>query len=267
MIKNFKNYAYADEARTILVRPDSPNILDYVGKPLYCKNPNCPARMFIRKADKPEEAYFQASGKPAHIGSCGLIGNIGISKRDFDEAGFHYLDALHNLEIPPTKKGVSTTHTIVNPTVEPHVEIHVRPRPLRTLKEIHKMASHVPPEDTYGDVLIRDLLVDNRTLSYYDKGFDGYKIVEAKLRRYTDTLSDSYVIMDYSFDDLVPHYVKLKFVDKHLLREQLPHLYNTKYDSLAVIAGNFKKIESQSKQFPILCECIIYSTKQIAIYT
>lgn len=73
--------------------------------------------------------------------------------------------------------------------------------------------------------------------------------------------------MDYSFDELTPHYIKVNFIDKSLFREQLPHLYNTKYDSLAVIAGNFKQIETQLKQYPILCECTIFSTKQIAIYT
>lgn len=263
MKKIKKNFAFEDAERTIAIYPDSPNILDYAGKALYCQNPNCPARIFIRKADKPDEAYFQASGKPAHIGDCGLSGTKGFKKEDFDEDSFHYLDALQNLEMPSVHKGSTTPNCIQN---VPPAGISTKPRVLHTLKQIHTMACHIAPEDSYGGILIKDLIVDKRTLSDYKDGINGYKIVECKLHRYTNSDCERSVLMNYASKDVEPLLVKLTFEDKHLFEALLPILYHSKEEALAVIAGNFHSIKIPFGKTFIKAECTIYSKRQVALY-
>lgn len=263
MKKNKKNFAYEDKERTIPIFPDNPNILDYAGKALYCQNPNCPARMFIRKADKPEEAYFQASGKPAHIGDCGMIGAKGFKKEDYDEAAFHYLDALQALEIPCTQKAPTPTNC---PPNESRSEITQSLKVLHTLKQIHTMASHMAPEDSFGDIVIKDLIVDKRTLPLYTDGIDGYKIVECKLHQYTNSGCEHSVLMNYSFEESEPQLVKLKFEDKQLFETLLPILYHSKDNALAVIAANFCKTNLPFGKTYIKSECTIYSKRQVAVY-
>lgn len=258
-----KKLVYIDPERTIPIYPDSPNIQDYVGKALYCSNPQCRARMFIRKADKPDEAYFQASGKPPHIGDCGMSGTKEFKTGEYNEEAFHYLDALQNLEIPSVHNGPTAPNC---PPNEPNPEITAGPMVLHTLKQIHTMASHMAPEDSYGDISIKDLLVDRRTLSYYAKGLNGYKIVECKLHRYINSNSEHSVVMNYSLDNTEPLFVKLNFEDKSLFQTLLPVLFCSKSAALAVISGNFHNVEIPLGKAFIKSECTIYSSKQIAVY-
>lgn len=83
------NYAYKDTGRTKIIYADSSDIIKYKGVRCYCKNPSCNAKMFIHNPEHPNFAYFQASGKPSHNGSCGSIYNH-FDNSKYDEKLFSF---------------------------------------------------------------------------------------------------------------------------------------------------------------------------------
>ena len=57
------DYVYTDEERKHILYASSPQILEYKGKPCFCQNKLCKARMFVYNPENPEKAYFKSSGK------------------------------------------------------------------------------------------------------------------------------------------------------------------------------------------------------------
>ena len=148
------NYAYKDTGRTKIIYADSSDIIKYKGVRCYCKNPSCNAKMFIHNPEHPNFAYFQASGKPSHNGSCGSIYNH-FDNSKYDEKLFSFPEVLMNLESKPSgtkptgksspKKGKSTSGG---------------EKALKTIKEIYKMATNTPPNDSYNGVKIKNILAE-----------------------------------------------------------------------------------------------------------
>lgn len=97
------DYAFEDEKRTKIIYANASDIVQYKGVRCYCKNPYCEARMFIYNPEHPSSAFFKASGKPSHNGSCGSIYNH-FDNTEYDANLFNFPDVLIDLEKEPIKK-------------------------------------------------------------------------------------------------------------------------------------------------------------------
>ena len=204
------NYAYKDTGRTKIIYADSSDIIKYKGVRCYCKNPSCNAKMFIHNPEHPNFAYFQASGKPSHNGSCGSIYNH-FDNSKYDEKLFSFPEVLMNLESKPSgtkptgksspKKGKSTSGG---------------EKALKTIKEIYKMATNTPPNDSYNGVKIKNILADVRSYSDYKDGIDGYHLVECNF--YCFDKKEKTIIMNFPFLPNNKYYLRLCFKDEDLFK-------------------------------------------------
>lgn len=251
------NYAYKDTGRTKIIYADSSDIIKYKGVRCYCKNPSCNAKMFIHNPEHPNFAYFQASGKPSHNGSCGSIYNH-FDNSKYDEKLFSFPEVLMNLESKPSgtkptgksspKKGKSTSGG---------------EKALKTIKEIYKMATNTPPNDSYNGVKIKNILADVRSYSDYKDGIDGYHLVECNF--YCFDKKEKTIIMNFPFLPNNKYYLCLCFKDEDLFKKEYSRFYDTGHTGIIVISGLWEKKDEEYRTKTIKAECTIKSEKQIAI--
>lgn len=248
------DYAYLDEERTKIIKANDPNIVKYKSVRCYCKNPICDARMFICKPEHPQEAYFRASGNPKHNGSCGSeCDHFDFSK--YDPAKFHFPEALIDLETIVSgtsgKSGGKSTGATTGL------------KPLKSVKEIYRMATNIPPEDKYAGIKIGDLLVDIRNYVDYSDGLEGYKLAECNFYCYEP--KDNSIIMNFPFFPKSNCYLRLNFEGKELFDQMVPRLMDSKHTGIIVVSGLWKKIYETYRTKIIKAECTIKSEKQIGI--
>lgn len=255
------NYAYTDAARTQKIFANSNNIMSYKGVRCYCKNPKCNARIFIYKPEHPSTAYFKASGKPAHIGNCG-IKHLSFNQNDYDPTLFSFPNVLMDLEIPvaPSTKHSSTgkgTGTISSD-----------PKPLKTLKEIYSMCTNTPINDCYNGIRISNIIADERNESNFPNGFNGYRIAECTFFRYEPSTHS--ILMNFTkylkgSDPL--YYIQLNFNDNDLYDKMCARIKSTEHDTgIIVVSGNWEMIDEPSGyKLNIKSKCTINSEKQIAV--
>lgn len=258
------DYAFENEARTKIIYANASDIMKYKGVRCYCKNPNCKARMFIHSPEHSSSAYFQASGKPYHNGSCGSVYNH-FDDSQYDEKLFTFPDVLMNLETESaTSEKDRKRHTkTVNGIGGGIGCITFGKKGLKSIKEIYRMTTNMPPDDEYNGIKIKDILADVRSYSDYKDGINDYHLVECNFFRYENKTKE--IIMNFPFLPNNKYYLRLIFEDETLFKKERSRFYDTGHTGLIVISGLWEKINEIYEQGIIKAECVIKSEKQIAI--
>ena len=252
------NYAYKDFARTKIIYADDLHIMNYKGIRCWCKNPKCNAHMYIVKPENPAESFFRASTAVKHTGACGSECHY-FDKSEFDESKFKFPDILKNFEhVIPSKSDLSKK--VSKRTLSSNK------KPIKTIRQIYTMCTNTPINDSYGGIVIKDILADERTSFFYKNGIEGYKLVECNFYRYDDTTFT--ILMNfpcYSVYRVTEYYVQLEFMDEELYKKTRTRLYDTKHNSIIAISGDWKKVNFNTSPKPTKSRCIIYSARQIAV--
>ena len=246
------DYAFLDAQRTRIIYANASDIVRYKSVRCYCKNPNCNARMFIHNPEHPSSAYFQASGKPSHNGSCGSKYHH-FDRSMYNESLFRFPDALMNLEsvTTPSSSGGKSSSTGTTSSL----------KGLKTVKEIYRMATNTPPNDEYNGTKIKDLLADIRSYTDYANGITGYRLVECNYFRYENKV----LIMNFPFFPQNEYLLRLNFEDENLFREEKDRFFTLKHSGIIVVSGLWNTVNELYYGKTIKAECTIYSEKQIGI--
>ena len=255
------DYAYKDSARKQRIYADDIHIMNYKGIRCWCKNTKCDAHMYIVKPENPHESFFRASKKVKHSGACGSECNH-FNKNEFDESGFYFPDVLRNLEY-----STSTTMrtSIANTKLSSNI-LSENKKTVTTIRQIYTMCTNTPIDDSYGGIVIKDILADERSFYFYTNGIEGYKLVECNYYRYDRTALT--IWMNYPCYFVYPatrYYVQLEFADQELYNKMLPRIYDTKHNGIIIVSGNWKITNISKFAKPIKSKCKIYSEKQIAV--
>lgn len=246
-------YVYEDKKRTKELYAKNA-LKEDKNKRYYCPNPNCDAHMYICNVDGVSSAYFSATRKPhPHITGCDFEASNNFNSQKFDEINFDFEDVLEAMRKPSTsvsKKKSSNLHK----TGEPDS------KPLRTIRQIYDMCKSYPCSHKYNNLVIGQMLLDDRSEYMYPKGVFGNRVIESKVKSgifYDSTKMGIYLVAPSS----QKYEFILQFSDIKLFKTIKNKLYNNK-DKLIVVSGLWKP----SKTFDVFLTEIM-SEKQIAIIT
>ena len=223
-------YAYKDAARTIRVLAREITERDK-GIRHYCPNLKCGARMFIRSYDGESKSVFAASGNPGHIEHCPYGSENTYNPEKTKEEGFNSDDAISNLMTVTLQKKVSKTKTKekMGGTSEEAVAPH-------TILQIYDMCKAHYCKDTFNGQTIGQILLDSRSSYMYPRGVFGYRIIEAKCKKYL--YDDKNIYLETPIDN-VKYDLKLHFEDEELFTRMKKLLYANQ-NHLIAIAGKWE---------------------------
>lgn len=224
------NYAFIDKERQRKIYASSDDIMQYKSVRCYCKNPLCDARMFVYDPEHKSLAFFKASGKPSHSGSCG-IAPYHFAKTEYVEEKFFFPEGLFPLLQATKEKGQEHGGSGTHGTEE------TERRPLQGLKEIYSMLTNTDINDTYNGYLIKDMIADERTRSIYRNGITGYKVVECNFYKYMDASKS--ITMNYPCFPNKDFSLELWFDDEELYESMKKRIKGKKHDGIVIVFGNW----------------------------
>lgn len=246
------NYVFKDKNRTIkLFAKDA--IRENKDTRFYCPNPNCDAHMYICNVEGVSSAYFSANHKNyPHEDKCPFKALNRFKSDDYDEILFNFESALEALACSTKKdiRGLETTSE--------HGTGDSRRKPLRTIRQIYDMCKSFDINDTYNEIKIGKMIVDDRSSYMYPKGVFGYKLIEGKVKGYF------YNSQKLEIKILAPitsekYSFILRFRDEKLFKEIEKAIFENR-EKMIVVSGNWKSTDKYNYFFTD-----IISKKQIAI--
>lgn len=242
-------YVYRDEERTVELYAKDAHKEDKDTK-FYCPNPDCKAHMFICGLDGSSSAYFRATHKEnSHIKGCDFGSSNNFKPGDHDELAFDFEKAIESMLIP--SKSVKKADT-----PNPHKTGTPTKKPLRTIRQIYDMCKSYRCSDTYNNVKIGQMLLDNRSAYMYPKGVFGYRLIEAKVKPgYFYDNNDKTITLCTPIKTK-QYQLQLRFTERALFVKMRDKLFNNK-NKIILVSGDWKP----SKTFNIFYTTIT-STKQ-----
>lgn len=246
------NYAFKDKNRTIKIFAKD-SIKENKDTRFYCPNPNCDAHMYICNVKGVSSAYFSANHKNyPHAYNCpfGVSNNFKVD--DYDEKLFNFESALEAL----TFSEKQVTREIK--TTNDHGVGGSRRKLLRTIRQIYDMCKSFDINDTYNEIKIGQMIVDDRSAYMYPKGVFGYKIIEGKVKMYF------YDPQKLEIKILAPigserYSFILRFSDEKLFKDIKNIIFNNR-EKIIVVSGEWKSTDQYNYFFTK-----IINKKQIAI--
>lgn len=246
------NYVYIDEERTERLYAYDDNIMQYKSIRCYCKNPMCDAKMFIYNPEHPNRAFFKASGNPKHKGACGISSYQNYSREDYDEEAFAFPNGLLHLLEPVNR--AARAENVINRNMNEVESI----RPLSGLKETYAMLTNMEINDRYNNILISNMIADERTIDIYINKITGYKVVECNFYKYSD--ESQLILMNYPVFPNTVRNLELWFNNKDLYEKIKPRIKGKNHDGLVVVFGEWVYNENDNINYTV-----ITSEKQIAV--
>lgn len=224
-------YSYRDEERKLEIYAKNAHSEDKSTR-FYCPDPDCKAHMFICGLDGSSAAYFRATLKkyPHKIG-CSFGSSNNFNPDEHDEDSFDFEEAMQNLE--ETTKPVGK-----NDTPNPHSVGTTKGKPLHTIRQIYDMCKSYKCSDKYNNLKIGFMLLDDRSSYMYTKGIFGYKLIEAKIKRYFYD-KNSLTITLCTPIKTTKYKLILKVEDNELFNEMRDKLYNNR-NKIVLVSGNWK---------------------------
>ena len=189
--------------------------------------------MFICGLDGSSSAYFGATyTKYPHTEGCAFGSSNNFKAVDHDEDSFDFRKAMETMTIPskPVKK---------TDTPNPHKTGEPSKKPLRTIRQIYDMCKAYKCSDTYNDVKIGQMLLDDRSVYMYPKGVFGYKLIEAKVKAgyYYDNNAQTVTLCTPAKDG--KYQLQLKFDNRELFISVRDKLFNNR-DKIVLVGGNWQ---------------------------
>lgn len=246
-------YVYKDKGRTKeLYAKDA--LKEDKDKRYYCPNPNCDAHMYLCGVDGVSSAYFSATRKAyPHRKGCGFEASNNFNSHRFDENVFDFENVLEAMRIP-------SKSVLKKRSPNPHKTGESDLKPLRTTRQIYDMCKSYPCSHSYNNLVIGQMLLDDRSEYMYPKGVFGNRVIESKVKSgafYDSTKMELRLVAPSS----QKYEFILQFVDRALFDTIKNSLYSNR-DKLIVLSGLWE----QSGTFNVFCTEIV-SKKQIVVIT
>lgn len=215
-------FAFRDKERTQKVYADSLNIKDNNTR-FYCPNPECSARLTLKANSSIAgiPPYFSNLRSTPHIANCFCHkNNFSFDDREYEEVLFNFEEIVNEY----------TTNNIINID-----------RRLETMSAIFYMCKTRNINDTYNQIKIWKILVDNRANHIYSKGIIGTHIIECYFSYYSN--DDLTIYLKYPVNNSLSnkYNVGISFTDEELFKEIRNKLFNNdkkKYPVLVI--GNWE---------------------------
>jgi hypothetical protein len=215
-------FAFRDKERTQKVYADSLNIKD-INTRFYCPNPECSALLTLKANSSIAgiPPYFSNLPSTPHIANCFCHkNNFSFDDREYEEVLFNFEEIVNEY----------TTNNIINID-----------RRLETMSAIFYMCKTRNINDTYNQIKIWKILVDNRANHIYSKGIIGPHIIECYFSYYSN--DDLTIYLKYPINNSLSnkYNVGISFTDEELFKEIRNKLFNNdkkKYPVLVI--GNWE---------------------------
>ena len=224
------NFAYTDEKRQNCVYANQASQFDK-DKRFYCPNPDCDAYLYICSVDGLKNAYFSADQKGhGHIEGCFYAKQNSFNPNKYDESVFDFENLINNL-MQNNQENSSKTSKTSNKKSDT-----VKPCSIRTIRQLYDICKSKPVDSYYNNIQIRNMLLDNRSISSYTKGIWKNKLVEATLKPsfYDKNLHEFYLsVGEYK--------LILKLDGNDELFRYIRDTFFHNQDKLIVIAGYWEK--------------------------
>lgn len=222
-------YAYKDKERKVKVLARNALLKDK-GNRFYCPNHLCEASMYIVTKGGVSVSHFASRD---HTKGCihGSKSNS-FSPSKYDEQSFDFINALRSL----TQNGRSQSNKLTPNSHGTGLEL---PKPLRSIRQIYDMCKSHDCTDTYNEITVGLMLLDDRSEEMYSSGVTGWRLIESKRVRgkfYDSNKKEIYVqapilTKKYTFT--------LKFNDVELYKDIQKKIYaNREY--IFIVAGEWE---------------------------
>ena len=216
-------FAFRDKERTQKVYADSLNIKDNKTE-FYCPNPECSARLTLKANSSIAgiSPYFSNLPSAPHIENCFCQkSSFSFDDRKYEETLFNFEEIVNEY----------TTNNIINID-----------RRLETMSAIFYMCKTRNINDTYNQIKIWKILVDNRANHIYSKGILGPHIIECYFSHYSK--ENLTIYLKYPVDDSLKnkYSIGISFNDKKLFKEIRNKLFNNDNDLKypVLVIGNWQ---------------------------
>jgi hypothetical protein len=242
-------YAFRDEEKTEKVYA-ADFLKEHLSTLYFCPDKKCAARMQLCEREGVSRAYFRALPKRPHRSGCPFAASDNFHPEKHNEREFDFDSAMDALFLP-TKRKRKIDAPSSHRTGES--ELH----PLHTLREIYAMCKAMDVTDTYNEIVIGRMLLDERSMYMYPKGVFGKRIIEGKCHEGYFYASDKMELLLTAPIGKKGYAFVLQFEKRELWQELEHHLYENP-ESAIVVAGKWEK----SGTFNRFCSTI-FSKKQV----
>lgn len=244
-------YVYKDKKRTeVIYAKDA--LREDKDITYYCPNPNCNAHMYLCGVDGVSSAYFSATRKAyPHCKGCNFETSNNFNTNNFDETAFDFENVLEMMRMPSMssakKKALYSYNTNNSDS-----------KPLKTIRQVYDMCKSFPCSDSYNNLDIGQMLLDDRSEYMYPKGVFGNRLIEAKVKK-GSFYNANKMKLSFVAPSSEKYELQLQFEDKDLFNIIKNNLYNNRH-KLIVLSGLWEA----SEKYNIFSTKIV-SKKQIAI--
>lgn len=207
----------------------------------YCPNPNCNAHMYLCSVDGASSAYFRPTRKAhPHLKGCEFKSSNSFNPQKFDENAFDFENVLEAMRQP-------SKPVLKNKFPSPPKTGESKTKPLRTIRQIYDMCKSYPCTCSYNNLIIGQMLLDDRSEYMYQKGVFGNRVIEAKVKKGNFYDSKKMVLRLVAPSSQKYEFI-LQFGDMELFKTARDSLYNNR-DKLIVVSGYWES----SGTFNVFC--------------
>lgn len=224
-------YVFKDEARKekVIARNTTKRNKEFR---YYCPNLRCNARMFLWSLEGESKPFFRSVGKPGHVEYCPYGSENKYNPEKVKEEGFDSADAIRNMMAATISKRTSKIEK-----KEYRKNDSAEERVPHTINQIYDMCKSYDCRDTFNDQKIGQILVDDRSIYMYPKGVYGYRLIEAKCRKYFYENNNFFLVSSVNGEE---YQFELKCIDDSLFVE-IKDLLFANQDKIIVVAGLWEK--------------------------
>ena len=203
----------------------------------YCPNPKCNARMFLRSYDGERNSFFAASGNPGHIEHCPYGSDNTFNAEQINKEEFESEYAIKNLMKPSknSKKIVDNKKDTTNKTAVPNEDQKIVPH---TIKQIYDMCKSYDCNAIISNQKVGQILIDCRSIHMYPSGIFGYRVIEAKCKKYLYN-NQKEIFLEVPINNK-KYSLILYFDDKELFNIIKKLLYDNR-ENVIIVAGQWEK--------------------------
>jgi hypothetical protein len=207
----------------------------------YCPTPNCPARLTIRSLTGDVNPYFSALKSYPHDESICSSGRTQNFKAKYNVSNFS-IEALYNSVISRQR----TNNTGAGRNQPPSANDNNSEEITTPTKLYYYCKGHDINHIVNGTIMVQDLIADSRTNFIFTKNIHGFKLVESKFNRYSDSNKSINVIYSVNPLDRNHHKLTLNFTkpeDYNKIKKKL-FTHSKDYSSVFIVTlGNWNNNE------------------------
>lgn len=203
----------------------------------YCPTPGCPARLTIRSLTGNVNPYFSALKSYPHDKNICSSDRTQNAKTNYNVSNFS-IEALYNSIISKQRANNTGRGRNLNPSDNDNNSEEIT----TPTKLYYYCKGHDIDHIVNTTIRVKDLIADSRTNFIFTKSIHGFRLVESKFNRYSDSNKSINVIYSVNPIDRNHHKLTLNFInyeDYKKIKEKL-FTHSKDYSSVfIVILGNW----------------------------